>query len=306
MLTHHRIISRTNYSPTSNSTICIDHFEGKYLVQHSNRPRLNYSFDPIPSIHPLSIHKSQRVIPHKPREPPVKRIYKEDELPLFKAKFKFDTLQDISLFLTTSNEYKELKIDINESHVVAYCLNIESGIVVIKECIYIDQNFNLQLSYEGIPLPVPAYIRQSPFYQVLSLDMLTNLPNYCRNFTPEDYEINVIKELIKLTHYSPKRRPKYSSSALRFALLLRYTSNSGYNFLKKHLPLPSETLLKSLKSNSIQGGNALSGLRDNDLIGNDVVLLLDEMHLQQQVFLFMKLNTYTTFLVLIFPYIGSI
>ena len=77
----------------------------------------------------------------------------------------------------------------------------------------------------------------------------------------------------------------YSSSALRFALLLRSTSNSGYNFLKKHLPLPSETLLKSLKSNSIQGGNALSGLRDNDLIGNDVVLLLDEMHLQQQVFI---------------------
>ena len=90
--------------------------------------------------------------------------------------------------------------------------------------------------------------------------------------------------MIKLTHYSPKGRPKYSSSALRFALLLRYTSNSGYNFLKKHLPLPSETLLKSLNSNSFQGDNALSGLRDRDLIGNDVVLLFDEMHLQQQVF----------------------
>ena len=109
------------------------------------------------------------MIPHKPRKPPVKRIYKEHELPLFIAKFKFDTLQDISLFLT-SNEYKELKIDFNESHVVAYRLNIESGIVVVKECIYIDQNFNLQLSYEGIPLPVPAYIRQSPFCQVRSLD----------------------------------------------------------------------------------------------------------------------------------------
>ena len=60
------------------------------------------------------------------------------------------------LIPTTSNEYKELKIDINESHVVAYRLNIESGIVVVKECIYINQNFNLQLSYEGIPLPVPV------------------------------------------------------------------------------------------------------------------------------------------------------
>ena len=157
------------------------------------------------------------MIPHKPRKPPVKRIYKEDELPLFKAKFKFDTLQDISLFLTTSNEYKEEDRHQRVS-CCSLCLNIESGIVVVKECIYIDQNFNLQLIYEGIPLPVPAYIRQSPFCQVRSLEMLTNLPNYCRNFTPEDYEINVIKELIKLTHYRPKRRPKYSSSALRFAL----------------------------------------------------------------------------------------
>ncbi|KAI6646052.1 THAP domain-containing protein 1-like [Oopsacas minuta] len=98
-------LNRINYSSTSNSTICIDHFEGKYIVQHSNRPQLNYLPDPIPSIHPLSIPKSQRVIPHKHRKPPVQSIYK-DELPSFKAKFKFDTLQDISLFLTTSNETK--------------------------------------------------------------------------------------------------------------------------------------------------------------------------------------------------------
>ena len=102
-------------------------------------------------------------------------------------------LQDLSLFQTTSNEYKELKIDINESHVVAYRLNIEYGIVVVRECIYIDQNFNLQLSYEEIPLPLPAYIRQSPFCQIRPLDMLINLPNYCWNFNSQDYEINVIK-----------------------------------------------------------------------------------------------------------------
>ena len=113
--------------------------------------------------------------------------------------------------------------------------------------------------------------------------MLTNLPNYCRSFKSKDFEIDVIRELIRLAYYSPKGRPKYSSNAIRFALILRYTSNSAYNFLKKYLPLPSETLLKNLKSNSVQAINALSGLRDNNLIGNDVVLLLDEMHIQQQV-----------------------
>ena len=47
--------------------------------------------------------------------------------------------------------------------------------------------------------------------------------------------------------------------------------------------MPSQSLLRSLKSPSIDSCKALSTLRDNDLIGNDVVLLLDEMYLQPQV-----------------------
>ena len=54
----------------------------------------------------------------------------------------------------------------------------------------------------------------------------------------------------------------HCSTALRFALLFRYTSSSDCNFLKEYLPPPSKTLLKSLKSNSIQCDHALPGLRD--------------------------------------------
>ena len=87
--------------------------------------------------------------------------------------------------------------------------------------------------------------------------------------------------LLYSTHYHPKGRPKYSNNTLKFAILLRYNSNSAYIFLKQCLPLLSETVLRKLKSPSIQSCSALCGLKDNNLIENDVVLLLDEIHLQQ-------------------------
>ena len=65
--------------------------------------------------------------------------------------------------------------------------------------------------------------------------------------------------------------------------MLRYTSHSAYQFLSNFLPLPSEPLLRKLKSRSVITSDALCLLRDNGLIGNDIVLLLDEMYLQPQV-----------------------
>ena len=208
-----RLLNRRDYTLTPQSCICIEHFDDKYIVHHSNRQRLNYSLAPIPTIHPSAIPKSQKILPKKPRKLPAKRIYQEDELPRFRAKNKIETLQDIALFFNSCDEYKGLKIDTQDSHVTAYCVELESGIISVKECIYVDQSFHVQLSYDGIPLPLPEYIRQSPFYKVRSLNMLTNLPNYCRSFKSKDFEIDVIRELIRLAYYSPKGRPKYSSNA---------------------------------------------------------------------------------------------
>ena len=98
---------------------------------------------------------------------------------------------------------QELKIYTQDSHVTTYRVELESGIISVKECIYVDQFFHVQLSYDGIPLPLPEYIRQSPFCKVRSLNMVTN----------------------------PTLQVQ-----------------TEYNFLKKYLPLPSETLLKNLKS----------------------------------------------------------
>ena len=108
--------------------------------------------------------------------------------------------------------------------------------------------------------------------------MITNLPNYCRNAS-HNYYIEVIDELIKLRFYHPRGR-HYPSAVLRFTLLLRYTSNSAYKLLNKFISLPSERLLQTLKSHTIDIIKALCTLRNNSLIGNDVVILLDEMYLK--------------------------
>ena len=82
--------------------------------------------------------------------------------------------------------------------------------------------------------------------------------------------------MIKLRFYHP-RGNHYPSVVLRFSLLLRYTSNSAYKFLNKFIPLPSERLLKKLNLHTIDSSKALCTLRNKSLIGNDVVILLDEI-----------------------------
>ena len=96
-------------------------------------------------------------------------------------------------------------------------------------------------------------------------------------------ETNIISELLKLQYYNPKGRPPYSTTVLRFALMMRYTSNSGYRYLQRFLPLPSYSLLYKLKSHPIDTCKGLQSLRENSFFSNDTVLLLDEMYLQQEV-----------------------
>ena len=276
-----QFLQRQDYSPSSNSSICIDHFEEKYLIRHPNRVRLNTSLYPIPTIHPSSTPQSQAVIPKHCRKPPTERIFQPDELPLFSDMFSVGSLNDVVTYLHTAEEYKGFTFVVTEVSITAYLLYINSGIATIKECIHIDSDLHVQLSYEGVPLPLPAYIcKQSG--KLHSLDLLTNLPSYCRNATCS-YDVGVIKKLVNVSYYSPKGGPKYSSDVLKFALMLRYTSHSAYQFLSNFLPLPSEPLLRKLKSRSVITSDALCLLRDNGLIGNDIVLLLDEMYLQPQV-----------------------
>ena len=104
---------------------------------------------------------------------------------------------------------------------------------MVQECVHVTNDLHVVLSFESSPIPLPDYITTAAGCKLTSLDMLTNLPNYCRNAS-HSYHIEVIEELIKLRFYH------YPSVVLRFSLLLRYTSNSAYKFINKFIPLPSE------------------------------------------------------------------
>ena len=153
--------------------------------------RLNASLYPIPTIHPSSTPQSQAVIPKPSRKPPAERIFQLDELPLFSDTFFVGSFDDVVAYLHSAEEYNGFTFVITEVDITAYIININSGIAIVKECIHIDSDLHVQLSYEGVPLPLPVYIcKQSG--KLHSLDLLTNLPSYCRNTTCS-YDVDVIK-----------------------------------------------------------------------------------------------------------------
>ena len=66
-------------------------------------------------------------------------------------------------------------------------------------------------------------------------------------------------------------------------LLLRYTSTQACKLLFEQFPLPSSSLLKKLNKSGMEPIKVVKVLLDQGKIGEDVVLLLDEMYLQKDV-----------------------
>ena len=68
---------------------------------------------------------------------------------------------------------------------------------------------------------------------------------------------------------------------IRFALLLRYTSGQAYKILLDKLSLPSMSILRRLKSGSIDAIKAAKVLKENNSISEDIILMADELYLQK-------------------------
>ena len=128
----------TDYEVTDNSFICSRHFEPTYLkVTAKNLARLNYTLDPIPTIHPESNPKSEACVLTKSRPPPKERICKQDEISIFEEKFRIRRFLDVVEFLKQAPEYVDFKLHIEENFVTAYNLAICSCVASVKECISI-------------------------------------------------------------------------------------------------------------------------------------------------------------------------
>ena len=83
---------------------------------------------------------------------------------------------------------------------------INSWVATVKECVHDDSNLHVKLIYEGCPIPLPGYIDRAEGSKLSSLDMLTDLPVYCRN-VEATCETNIISELLRLQYYNPKGSP---------------------------------------------------------------------------------------------------
>ena len=148
--------------------------------------------NPIPTIHPSFIPSSLATVPSECRKPATFRIYQPDELDSFNSKYKLSSLADVIKYIKNSQEYSDLQTIVSENSVTSYRVVIYSGIATIRECIHIDSNLHVKLSNEGCPIPLPGFIRSAEGCKLTSLDIITNLPAYCKN-SESPYEINVIK-----------------------------------------------------------------------------------------------------------------
>ena len=216
------------------------------------------------------------------RPPPKERIFHPDEISIFEEKFRIKQFLDVVEFLKQATEYVDFKLHIEETFVTAYNLVICSGVASVKECITIYKDFHVQLSYEGSPIPLPNYIQKSTGHKLTHLLMCSKIYQTIVGVFAQSLILMLSKNylnfvILALAEYQ-SIHPKF-----RFSLILRYTSNSAYSFLKKYVPLPSNSLLRKLRSPLIDNCQALQSLRDSNCIGNDIAILLDEMHLQSQV-----------------------
>ena len=128
-------LNRQFFTVTNSSRICIDHFDQKYIIKHSKRPRLNYSLNPIPTILPNCIPKSQAVVPKPIRKLPKVRIFQPDQLEAYKTKFSCHNLTDVVNYIHELDEYKSFLHTLTETSFTTYRLIIQSGIAQVKECI---------------------------------------------------------------------------------------------------------------------------------------------------------------------------
>ena len=96
---------------------------------------------------------------------------------------------------------------------------------------------HVKLFKRNSPIPLPEWFRHGNDCKLRKKSALENFPAYITNYTSQtDRSNEILEELQNIKLYKPCGRPNYSSSMLRFALLLRYTSKQTYKLLLRHFP----------------------------------------------------------------------
>jgi hypothetical protein len=281
-----RFVNRSNWIPSKHSVICVAHFEAKFVLPHKKKVILKWDLQPVPSIY---ITEESTIQPPPPsvllssvtttttRKPPTKRNIQEDEINEFLKEDLCNSVNDFDEKHCPSG-FSFHKLG---DSVVYYRLVFESGITRVKESISISNDLKVVLSYEGIPIPLPEWLRTSKSCKITRFGQLVNLPSYIQNRVEQLPPSEILDEVRSLTFYKPQGRPPYSSKVIRYSLLLRYSSRQAYSLLLKELSLPSFSLLEKLSRGSLDALKVAKMFLNEDKISKDCMVLFDEMYLQK-------------------------
>ena len=122
----------------------------------------------------------------------------------------------------------------------------KSGFPRFYECISIDKELHVKLTFQGFSIPLPDWFHIGHNCTVNRFSMLEIFVSHIKNRS--DSFTTILSELNSTQHYKPQRCPKFSSSMILYALLLRYTSWQSYKLLQQRFSLPSLSLLKKITS----------------------------------------------------------
>ena len=84
-----------------------------------------------------------------PRKSSTKRVYQQDQFKLFEEQDKIKSFDDINSTLTPPG-YTFQKYDYL---VVFHRLETVLVVTEVKDCVWVDRDFNVKLFYKGSPLP---------------------------------------------------------------------------------------------------------------------------------------------------------
>ena len=234
----------------------------------------------MPTLYPKEIiDKIPSVLPNitNARKSPFPRVFQADQIHS-KAynDLKIKTLADVNEdLLKCLQGYQYIKYD---DHVVYYKMETNDlSIPAVTESIRVDEKLHVKLYRKEILIPLPSWFREGTNSTLKSVTQLENFPAYIRCI--EDDFPSVIADELREIRF--KKKPLYSASLIRYALLLRYTSLPAYRMLLEQFNLPSLSLLKKLKQGNIDAEKCAKILRENGKISNEIILIFDEMFLQR-------------------------
>ena len=104
----------------------------------------------------------------------------------------------------------------------------------VTDCVRVDRDLHVKLFYKGSLLPLPQWFCLERDCRLTRKSMMQNFPNYTK--LEGEQRFNILEELKEL---KCKKKRIFSSSVIRYSLLLRYTSLQTYRLLMKDFPFLS-------------------------------------------------------------------